>query len=318
MSEHNFDSPLLFEPIFQERIWGGRRLEEHFGKDLPPARKIGESWELVDRPEAQSIVRHGRFKGMSLHDLWANHRKKVFGEVTDAARFPLLIKLLDARDTLSLQVHPPADLALDLNGEPKTEFWFVAQADEGAKIYAGLREPLSAEQFGQSIGEGKVTDHIHEIPVKAGDGIFLPAGRCHAIGGGNLLVEVQQNSDTTYRVYDWDRVDDTGRPRELHIEQALRCIDFNDCRPELVKPRGETLIKDQLFEIQKWDVTSARELIAAGGFAIVCALSGTLTLGGVEIQPGDFCLLPAECQSREIAPLTKPASILRITIPRQP
>ena len=288
----------------------------NLARNFRPGVKIGESWELVDRPEAQSVVRSGPIKGVSLHQLWKNHREEIFGNARSAPRFPLLIKLLDARETLSLQVHPPAHIAPRLNGEPKTEFWYVAKADQGAKIYAGLRATTSPEEFNRSIANGNVADHIHAIPVKEGDGILLPAGRFHAIGAGNLLVEIQQNSDTTYRVYDWDRVDDTGQPRELHIEQALQCIDFNDCQPELVKPTGERLIKDELFEIQKWNLTERRDSAPVGEFAIVCVLSGNLRMGDTEIRPGDLCLLPANSQNREIVPLTKAASILRVTIPR--
>jgi mannose-6-phosphate isomerase len=316
MTEKKSATALIFEPLFQERIWGGRRLQDEFGKKLPADLKIGESWELVDRPEAQSIVRNGPCQGMSLHDLWRNHRKEIFGDVENAPRFPLLIKLLDARETLSLQVHPPAHIAPELNGEPKTEFWYVAKADQGARIYAGLRKALSPEKFDRSITAGSVADHIHAIPVKEGDGIFLPAGRFHAIGAGNLLVEIQQNSDTTYRVYDWDRVDESGKPRTLHIEQALRCIDFNDCQPDLVKPTGEVLIKNELFEIQKWNLTAQRELASPGQFAVVCALEGNIECAGISLQPGDLALLPADCENRTIAPSTTTASVLRITIPR--
>ena len=307
---------LLFEPIFQERIWGGRRLQDEFGKKLPPGLKIGESWELVDRPEAQSVVRSGPNKGVSLHQLWKNHREEIFGNTRNAPRFPLLIKLLDARETLSLQVHPPAHIAPGLNGEPKTEFWYVVKAEQGAKIYAGLRRTMSPEEFNRSIASGNVADHIHSILTKEGDGIFLPAGRFHAIGAGNLLVEIQQNSDTTYRVYDWDRVDATGQPRELHIEQALQCIDFNDCEPEAIEPAGEVLIRNELFEIQKWNLTEPRDLALPGKFAIVCVLDGNLRMAGTDILPGDLSLLPANSENRAIAPSTKTASILRITIPR--
>lgn len=316
MTEPHTEEALLFEPIFQERIWGGRRLEEEFGKKLPAGLKIGESWELVDRPEAQSVVRSGPLKGVSLHQLWKNHRTEIFGDAQGAPRFPLLIKLLDARDTLSLQVHPPAHIAPRLNGEPKTEFWYVAKADRNAKIYAGLRATTSPEEFNRSIASGNVKDHIHAVPVKEGDGIFLPAGRFHAIGAGNLLVEIQQNSDTTYRVYDWDRVDDSGRPRELHIEQALQCIDFNDCQPDIIKPAGETLIRNELFEVQKWNLTEQRDLAPAAEFALVCVLEGQLACAGTNLRPGDLALLPANSKSRTIAPSTKRASILRITIPR--
>ena len=136
--------PLVFEPLFMERVWGGRRLEEVYGKKLPDDLRIGESWEIVDRPEAQSIVRDGPLRGKSLHELWQNHRREIFGDIADAPRFPLLIKLLDARETLSVQVHPPNELAAELGGEAKTEFWYIANADAGAELFVGLRRGIHA------------------------------------------------------------------------------------------------------------------------------------------------------------------------------
>ena len=221
--------PLVFEPLFMERVWGGRRLEEVYGKKLPADLRIGESWEIVDRPEAQSIVREGPLRGKSLHELWQNHRREIFGDIADAPRFPLLIKLLDARETLSVQVHPPNELAAELGGEAKTEFWYIANADAGAELFVGLREGSTREKFEQALHKGEVADHVHRISVQTGDAMFLPSGRVHAIGGGNLIVEVQQNSDTTYRVFDWNRKGTDGKPRALHVEQSLRCIDFDDC-----------------------------------------------------------------------------------------
>src|SRR5436309_7792054 len=191
--------PLTFEPIFMERVWGGRQLETLYRKHLPPGKQIGESWEIVDRPEAQSIVREGPLAGRSLHDLWVNFREELFGKVLDAPRFPLLVKVLDAREKLSLQVHPPQEIAESLGGEAKTEFWYVVAAEPNAKVFVGLRKSMTRDQFEEAIHSGTVADCVHAIRMKSGAAMFVPSGRFHAIGAGNVLVEVQQNSDTTYR-----------------------------------------------------------------------------------------------------------------------
>jgi mannose-6-phosphate isomerase len=307
--------PLLFEPIFMERIWGGRLLEKEFGKALPEDKKIGEAWEIVDRPEAQSTVREGPLRGQTLHDLWTTRRAEIFGQVPDGPRFPLVIKLLDAQEKLSLQVHPPAPVAAKLGGEAKSEFWYVMKADAGAKLYVGLREPTSEDDFRRCIDDGTVVDRIQSIPVKAGDAMFLPAGRFHAIGAGTLLVEVQQNSDSTYRVFDWNRTDDRGEKRALHIEEALQSIDFDDCNPELITPSGEVLLQDDLFEIQKWNVETAREIAPPGQFAIVCILEGVVSIGDVRVRPGEVCLIPATARHRSVEGEKERTSLLRITIP---
>ena len=263
MSKLNLTSPLTFEPIFMERMWGGRRLESEFGKKLPAQKRIGESWEIVDRPEAQSVVANGPLRGKTLHDLWTQDRGEIFGDLPDASRFPLLVKLLDAHEKLSLQVHPPEEVASKLGGEPKTEFWYIAAAEPGAELYLGFRESITRDQFEKTLRDGTAADHVHKIRVKAGDAAFLPSGRLHALGAGNLLIEVQQNSDTTYRVFDWNRVDDKGKQRQLHVDQALQCIDFTDVRPRLLHREGELLLRHSLFEIRKWNLDSPREIAPA-------------------------------------------------------
>ncbi|MEY2479302.1 MAG: mannose-6-phosphate isomerase [Verrucomicrobiota bacterium] len=308
-------SPLVFEPIFMERIWGGRELEKRFGKKLPLDKRIGESWEIVDRAEAQSVVRDGPLRGKTLHDLWTQDRHNIFGDVAESERFPLLIKLLDAREKLSLQVHPPEKIAAQLGGEPKTEFWYVASADPGAELFLGLQNQTTRSEFERSLRSGNVADHVHTIRVKQGDAMFLPAGRFHAVGAGNLLVEIQQNSDTTYRVFDWNRVDESGKPRQLHVEQALQSIDFNDVKPQLTEPPGELLVKDKLFEIQKWNLDSAREIAPLGQFAIVCCLSGSVRCANVDLSVGEFFLVPASLQDRQLTPRSEQTSLLRVTIP---
>ena len=308
-------SPLTFEPIFMERMWGGRRLETKFDKKLPPKIRIGESWEIVDRPEAQSVVRDGPLRGKTLHELWTQHRQELFGGVADSARFPLLIKLLDANQKLSLQVHPTEKVAAKLGGEPKTESWYVAAADPDAGLFVGLKEAMTREQFEGALRSGTIAEHVHTIRVKGGDAMFLPAGRLHAVGAGNLLVEIQQNSDTTYRVYDWDYVDEKGKPRQLHVDQALECIDFSDCKPQLLQPKGELLLKSALFEIQKWTLDSPREVAPRGQFAIVCCLSSSIRCADVDLAPGEFFLVPAQLQDRQLKPLGAQTSLLRVTIP---
>ena len=309
-------SPLKFTPIFQERIWGGRKLESLFGKKLPSGERIGESWEIVDRPEAQSVVANGPLKNKTLHELWSKYRQDIFGNMRSAPRFPLLIKLLDAQEKLSLQVHPPENIAAKLAGEPKTECWYVAAAESNAEIFVGFNKATTREEFERSLRAGSAAGHVHSLPVKAGDAMFLPAGRFHGIGGGNVLVEVQQNSDTTYRVFDWNRVDDsTGKPRQLHVDQALESIDFNDVAPKIIEPKGELLVKHELFEIQKWDLSVPREIVPPGQFAIVCCLSGSLRCANVDLRPGEFFLVPASLQDRQLQAETDGTTLLRITIP---
>jgi mannose-6-phosphate isomerase len=300
-----------------ERIWGGRRLESEFGKKLPPNARVGESWEIVDRPEAQSVVRNGALRAKTLHELWTQHREEVFGDVPDAPRFPLLLKLLDAREKLSLQVHPPEMVATRLGGEPKTEFWYVVATDLNAELFVGLKKAMTRPQFEKALRSGVIAGHVHAIKVKAGDAMFLPAGFLHAVGAGNLLVEIQQNSDTTYRVFDWNRLDDHAKLRQLHVEQALQCIDLNNVSPNLIKPEGEVLVRHELFEIQKWNVVSPREIVPHGQFAIVCCLAGSLRCAGVDLAPGEFFLMPAQLQQRLSRPLSARTTLLRVTIPSQ-
>jgi mannose-6-phosphate isomerase len=316
MSDLNLTGPLTFEPIFMERMWGGRKLETEFGKKLPANKRIGESWEIVDRPEAQSVVTNGPLKGKTLHELWIDYRKEIFGNLADAPRFPLLIKLLDAREKLSLQVHPPEKIAGKLGGEPKTECWYVAVADPGAEIFVGFREPITRERFERSLRAGSAADHVDTIRVKTGDAMFLPGGRFHAVGAGNLLVEIQQNSDTTYRVFDWNRVDQNGKPRQLHVDEALECIDFTDVAPKLVEPKGELLVRHELFEIQKWNLDAPREVTPRGQFAIVCCLSGKVSCADVDLAPGEFFFLPASVQNRRLHPRADGTAALGVTIPK--
>ena len=291
-------------------------MESEFHKNLPPEKRVGESWEIVDRPEAQSVVAAGPLRGKSLHELWTQHRQEIFGDVPDTPRFPLLIKILDAHENLSLQVHPSKDLADSLGGEPKNEFWYVVATNPDAALFLGFREPITRETFEETLRNETVIDHIHRIAIEPGNAVFLPAGRVHAIGAGSLLIEIQQNSDTTYRAFDWNRADPaTGRKRDLHVEQAIQCIDFKDVRPELIESKRESLLEHELFEIQKWTLHEPREAAPLGQFAIVCCLTGKVSCAKASFTPGEFFLIPAHLEERQLRPLAPDTNVLRVTIP---
>src|SRR5512138_666986 len=255
--------PLTFNPIFKDRVWGGRRLEQLYRKSLPPGVPIGESWEISDRPGDVSVIANGPLAGKDLHWVVENHPRELLGNRSlHAGRFPLLIKILDAQDKLSLQVHPPASKAAALGGEPKTEMWYIADAEPGAELYVGLRRGSTRAEFEAKLKTGTVAECFHRLEVKAGDTMFLPSGRVHAIGSGLVIFEIQQNSDTTYRVFDWNRVGLDGKPRQLHVAESLASIDFQDFEPGLVHARPrvrgaaqvQSLVDDPLFKVEAWQL----------------------------------------------------------------
>lgn len=308
------DAPLYFKPLLMERIWGGRRLEI-FGKTLPANAQIGESWEITDREDAQSVVQNGIFRGKSLHDLWVNHHQTVFGTSLESKRFPVMIKLLDAKERLSVQVHPTPQQALLLNGEPKTEMWYFVDTYGDGDIFAGLRKGVTVQEFTEALYSGSVAEKIHRLVVHPGEAFFIPSGRIHAIGAGNVIVEVQQNSDTTYRVFDWNRLGLNGQPRELHIEQSLQCINFKDYEPAVVRRLDENVVTCEYFNVDEWEIDQTRDACLAGTCAIFVCLSGEVLCGGLTFKPGEFFLVPAALKNRQISPLTPKAKLLRITLP---
>ena len=299
--------PFIFTPHFKERVWGGRNLERLYGKPLPPGQVIGESWEITDRPEGVSVIANGPLAGKTLHWLMEQHAAELLGaDRAGMKTFPLLVKILDAQEKLSLQVHPPAAQAKELQGEPKTEMWFIADATPAADLFVGLQRGVTRADFERKVRDGSVAECFHHIPVKAGDTMFLPSGRVHAIGAGSVIFEIQQNSDTTYRVFDWNRLGLDGKPRDLHVAQSLASIDFEDFEPALVKSeysRNETfavryLVDDPLFRANAWQVRRDKRFYVSSGLPqIFGVVRGKLTLRGnnvdVALQPGDFCLVPA-------------------------
>jgi mannose-6-phosphate isomerase len=301
--------PLIFLPIFKERIWGGRNLETLYGKPLPPRLLVGESWEISDRPGDESVIARGPLRGRTLHWLMEQCPAALLGPRDPMpARFPLLVKIIDARETLSLQVHPPAAVASRLGGEPKTEMWYVARAGPRAEFFAGLKKGVSRADFERKLAARSVAECFHRIAVKEGDALYLPSGRVHALGAETVVFEIQQNSDTTFRVFDWNRVGLDGKARQLHVPQSLASIDFGDFEPALL-PRTETpaqpgtirpLVRNELFEVSLRKVAAGDQVVLPEGRMTVLGLvEGALRIQGsdedVRISPGQFCLAPAQC-----------------------
>ncbi len=315
---------LIFQPIFKERIWGGRKLESCYHKPLPPGVRIGESWELSDRPGDVSVILNAPLAGKDLHWLLENHGAELLGSARlQSGRFPLLIKILDAQEKLSLQVHPPAERAATLGGEPKTEMWYIAQAAPEAELYVGLKQGATRAAFEQKMKNGTVADCFHRVPVRAGDAMFLPSGRVHALGAGLVIFEIQQNSDTTYRVFDWNRVGLDGEPREVHIPQSLASIDFEDFEPAVIRDETEgkeaagvrTLVRDPLFVVELHRLRPGLAALPTGTMQILGVLSGQVQVrekqGVVSLSPGQFCLLPASLDQVSVQSETA-ASFLRV------
>jgi mannose-6-phosphate isomerase len=311
-------SPITFKPNAMEGVWGGLAFESLPGKELPAGVPVGELWEVVDREDAQSVVDSGPCKGDSLHCLWRERREEVFGAAylaSSAPRFPLLVKLLDARDTLSVQVHPPASKAAALGGEPKTEVWYFLESHPGALVYAGLKKGVTRAGFEERLAMGGVEETLHSIPVRTGESIFIPSGRLHAIGGGNLIVEIQQNSDTTYRVYDWGRVGLDGAPRALHVGESMESIDFDDFEPGVSGVDSPLVADCPLFRVEKRKVGSGEDIRPAGRFALCVSVDRAVYCGGKEFQKGGFFLVPASGQGLEVGAADGEATILVCTLP---
>ncbi len=240
-----------------------------------------------------------------------NHQEDLLGRAKPQnGRFPLLVKLLDARDKLSLQVHPPAQKAAQLGGEPKTEMWYVADATPEAELFVGLKPGVTRHQFEQKVSTGTVAECFHRAGVRAGDAMFLPSGRVHAIGAGLVIFEIQQNSDTTYRVFDWNRVGLDGNARELHLTESLASIDFNDFEPPLLARASRQedaleirpLVDDPLFSVESVTAAAGGSMQLASKLGIIGVVEGRVTVSGgtpaVRLAKGQFCLVPASVAAK--------------------
>jgi mannose-6-phosphate isomerase len=322
--------PLRFEPIYQYRLWGGRRLAGLLGAPLPGEGPIGEAWVLSDRADHPSRVADGPLKGWTIAQLLQQFPEQAMGRLAGRfRRFPLLLKFLDVREMLSVQVHP-SDAQKDLlpTGETgKTEAWVVLEAGTKSRIYAGLKPGVTADILRQALKDGTVVDHIACFYPKPGDAIFNPAGIVHTLGGGVVVFEVQQNSDVTFRLYDWNHVDPmTCQPRPLQVDQALACINFAKSEGGLVAPMVETtspVSREKLFHCEYFRLWRLRgELpfaVGAAGVPSVLVLidgAGRIEHGGAayDAGKGDVFLLPAILGPCTFQP-RGPVNALEIEIP---
>ena len=322
--------PLRFDPIYQYRLWGGRRLSGLLTARLPGDGPIGEAWVLSDRDDHPSHVASGPLKGRTIAQLLEQFPEQLLGKLAGRfRRFPLLLKFLDAREMLSVQVHP-GDSHTDLlpRGETgKTEAWVVLEAGTQSRIYAGLKPGTTEADLRQALADGRVADHLASFTPKPGDGVFLPAGTVHTLGGGVVVFEVQQNSDVTFRLYDWNHVDaKTGNPRALQVDQALACIDFGECAGGLVAPVVEAtgpVERELLFHCEQFCLSRLHGDLPFGVGApsvptvLVCIEGmGQVEHGGATyaVTKGDVLLLPAGLRACTFRPQGA-VKVLEVGIP---
>lgn len=312
--------PLRFRPLLRHYVWGGDQLASLLGKPVPAGQQCAESWEICDRGEDQSLVADGPLAGTPLASLVQDRAEEIFGRHPPSARFPLLLKFLDARHTLSVQVHPNDVQAARLTPPDlgKTEAWIVLEAEPDARIYAGLLYGVDAQSLAQAVASGECEKCLHQFKPNPGDCVFLPAGTVHALGGGLLVAEIQQSSDTTYRLFDWNRVGADGRPRPLHIREALDVVDYHrgPVHPQVPSPTDrrhvERMVESDRFVLDRWTLD---EPIAIGGdqrFHVLAVLAGAVEIAaGASTQQlgrGDSLLLPASLAATDIRPA--PSAVL--------
>lgn len=307
--------PLQFKPIFKRIRWGGRRLGTVLGKPIGPEDDYAESWEIADHGEDQSIVIGGTYDGYSLTQLVQQQNLPLLGRAAGQKQFPMLIKYLDASDVLSVQVHPDDRRVreFDPSENGKTEAWVILDAAPDSRLYVGFREGVCEADVRKALTAGRIEDLLHTIGARAGDCIFVPAGTVHAIGAGVLLAEVQQSSDVTFRLYDWGRLGPDGTPRELHVEEALRCIDFDRGPVDPIVPRPlqaehgqEELVRGEHFVLHRHRTRSPFSIPADNACHVLMVLGGAaaLTTGKdvLELPMGQTVLLPAQRDSVTISP----------------
>jgi len=310
--------PIKLEPIYKERIWGGQKLAEYFGKALPANTKIGESWELSDLPDDKCKIINGQLAGLNINEAITKYPQMITGK--DAQNpFPLLIKYLDAQDILSVQVHPdPETCKRTGKGDPKTECWYIIEAQPESYIYKGVKEGVTRESFAKAIKAGTVEELLEKVYVSKEQCHFLPAGTAHAIGAGLLIAEIQTPSDTTYRVFDFNRLNSQGNPRQLHIDDALESIRFDLTADKLPITKVGRLVDSEFFCIDKGhQAPNCELLLSPGKTQILMFLSGSGTItspDGAQTQykKGDTILIPYEFEGVVI--FAQDCQYLKITI----
>ncbi len=316
--------PMTFEPVYKDYPWGGNRIAETFSRKLPPG-IYAESWEIADHADGMSVVANGVLKGRTLRELLEDHPEAILGSRVEGGKFPLLIKLIDARQKLSVQVHPDDEAAAEFGGDPKTEMWYML-GDNDTRVFCGLKDGVTRESFLQAVEDGTSGDTMRPIPVSKYDAIFVRGGRVHAIDEGCLILEIQQNSNTTYRIYDWGRVGNDGKPRELHIDEAVNVINWNDTGNPLVSSElcvdTETfkcwkVLECEYFQLEKLQFSAPLEVSMDGTtFHALFVADGDAELAWDDqffaVSAGTSVLVPAVLPAYT---LSGKATVLRTTIP---
>ncbi|QDU49755.1 type I phosphomannose isomerase catalytic subunit [Gimesia panareensis] len=306
--------PLEFTPLLKRSRWGGERLGTILHKPIGLEGDYGESWELSDHPEAPTLIASGEYAGCTLSEVIGQNPQAMYGAGTCYSTFPLLIKFIDATDRLSLQVHPDDSHQphFDARKSGKSEAWVILDAAPDSRIYAGLKAGIDADELRTQLEQGRVEACLHSYPVRPGDCVFIPAGTLHAIGEGILLAEVQQTSDITYRLFDWNRLDQSGQPRPLHVEQAFESINFQRGPVDLLKPQLrqvqehtiEDLLESSCFTIRRHRAARSLRLPSLNRAQILIVLEGTGQLDcsaeSYELTQGKTLLVPAAASDCEI------------------
>jgi mannose-6-phosphate isomerase len=307
--------PLKFKTIYKDKIWGGYKINTYLHKDFGPLPNCGETWEISGVKTDVSVVDNGELRGESLADLLEQYQAELVGEKVYRRfgnTFPLLVKFIDAAEDLSIQVHPDDELAKKRhNSFGKTEMWYVIEADPGSSLIAGFNQQVDQEKYLERLNSGNLTDILNREDVAAGDVFFLPAGRVHTIGKGLLIAEIQQTSDITYRIYDFDRVDDKGQKRELHTEEALAAIDYNvypEYKTKYVPQKNETveLVTCPYFTTNLLDFTenTSKDYSSLDSFVIHVCVEGAYTIRynkqDYPVKMGESILLPKTIDKIEL------------------
>jgi mannose-6-phosphate isomerase len=311
--------PLRFKPVYKNYIWGGSRIPELFNRNQPEG-VYAESWEISTHPDGITAIANGPLAGKTLRDLLPEHKDVLLGTGIKGDDFPLLIKLIDARDTLSVQVHPNDANAAAVNGEPKTEMWYFLEGGGSAQIYCGLKPGIGKPEFLRAMENKTFADILQSIPAEKGKAVFVPGGRIHAIGAGCLILEIQQNSNTTYRIYDWDRVDANGKGRELHIHKALKVISWEDNGDPRCKISGTEILTSPYFRLDRFELTDARKFPMSGkSFHALFIAEGSGTIswadGEAKLSSGQSWLVPAALGGYTVCPDSSVLTLLCVTVP---
>ena len=321
--------PLKFKPLYKEKIWGGEKIKTLLDKDFGELPNCGESWELSGIEENFSVVTNGFLAGNNIEELIEIYMGDLVGDrifETFGVEFPLLIKFIDATDDLSIQVHPNDKMSKERHGAyGKTEMWYVIQADKGSKLQVGFNQPVDQDKYLFKLEHNELPDILNFEEVHAGDVLIIPAGRVHAIGAGILLAEIQQTSDVTYRIYDYDRRDSEGNPRELHTELALDAIDFtlhNEYKSKYETKFNESveLVKCKYFTTNILDLNTSveKDYNKIDSFVIYICLNGKLSLetesGSEEISKGETILIPASIENVKLNLKSAEAKLLEVYI----